>query len=399
MGGAMPDLEEARARLGAAARPLPPVEVGVREALGLRLAADVSATLSLPPADVSAMDGYAARAAELAAGAPLPVAFEVAAGQVPGPLPAGHAARIFTGAPLPVGADVVVQQELAERLPDGRVRLEPLPAGSNVRRRGEVVAEGDRVAAAGGVVTAQRLALLVAAGVDRVTVYPRPRLAVVGTGSELAAPDERPGPGRIRDSNGPLLDALARTAGLAPPRIARAPDRLEELVAALERALAAAEVVLTTGGVSVGDHDLVPEAARRLGAEVLFHRVAQKPGKPILAARAGERWLVGLPGNPLAVLVGWRLYVLPLVMALAGDVEAFREEPLGARLAAPAANRGARTVLRPARLEWSGGAWVATVLPWKGSHDLAAGGAADALVRLEPGAELPAGAEVRCYPL
>jgi len=392
-------IDDARAAIAAAARPLPPRRVPLADALGCRLAAPVAAAVDLPPADVSAMDGYAVRRADLAGGAPLPVAFEIPAGSVPPPLPEGAAARIFTGAFLPEGADTVVEQELAEVADDGAVRLQPLLAGSNVRRRGELFAVGRELGRPGDVVTPQRLALLAAAGAAALTVIPRPRVTVISTGSELAASGTAPGPGQILDSNGPLLDALARAAGLAPPRTLRAADRRQDLRNQLESALAGADLVVTTGGVSVGDYDLVPGVADELGGRVLFHRVNQKPGKPVLAARIADAWLVGLPGNPLAVRTGWRLYALPLLRALAGDPDPFGEKPVAAELTAPAENPGRRTVLRPARLHRDGGRTRVTILDWKGSHDVVAGAAADALARLEPGARLTAGDTVPCYPL
>ncbi len=397
--GDMITIDDARAALAAAAAPLPAHSVHLRDALGRRLRAPVFARDDLPPTDVSAMDGYAVRHTDLAAGLALPVVFEVPAGSAPPPLPPRRAARIFTGASLPPGADTVVQQELAERAADGSVRLEVLPAGSNLRRRGELFTTGQELARAGEVVTPQRLALLAAAGAVEIEVTPRPLVTVVCTGSELAVAPAPPGPGQIRDSNGPLLNALARSAGLAPPPTVHAADELGALVAALEAALAGADIVVTAGGVSVGDYDLVPAAIEELGGRILFHGVRQKPGKPVLAARCGGAWLLGLPGNPLAVLTGWRLYVLPLAQALGGDAPAFDEEPVPAELSGPAENAGRRTVLRLARIVRHGSGSRVRILEWKGSHDLVAGAGADALVRLEPGAKLSAGETVRCYPL
>lgn len=392
-------IDDARAALAAAAGPLPAQSVRLPDALGRRLRAPVFARDDLPPTDVSAMDGYAARHTDLAAGLALPVVFEVPAGTAPPVLLPRTAARIFTGASLPPGADTVVEQELAERAADGTVRLEALPAGSNLRRRGELFASGQQLARPGDVVTPQRLALLAAAGSVEIEVTPRPRMTVVCTGSELAVAPGPPGPGQIRDSNGPLLDALARRAGLEPPRAVHVVDELGALVAVLEAALAEADMVVTAGGVSVGDYDLVPAAIEALGGRILFHGVRQKPGKPVLAARCGNAWLVGLPGNPLAVLTGWRLYVLPLAQALGGDAPAFDEEPVPVELSGRAENAGRRTVLRLAQVEGEGTSARVTILEWKGSHDLVAAAGADALVRLEPGVKLPAGATVRCYPL
>ena len=393
----MISLDEARATLARAVSPLPAVEVDLAAALGCRVAVPPRSDVDLPPADVSAMDGYAVRHADLAPGGPLPVAFEVTAGTVADPLPAGEAARIFTGAILPAGADTVVPQEQARSRADGRVELEVLPFGSYVRRQGEVLAADEPLAAEGQLITAQRLGLLAAAA-PRPIVVPRPRLAVVVTGSEIVPPGTRPRPGQIRNANGPLLDALARSAGLAPPLQLAAPDELGPLREALREAVDGADLVLTSGGVSVGDYDLVPEAVRALGGEVLFHRVAVKPGKPVLAARLGSNWLIGLPGNPVSVMVSWRMFGRPLAAALAGERETFAEEPVLADLREPVANRGDRTELRPAVLQ-RGDTPRVQVLGWRGSHDLMSAAAADALARIEVGATLAAGEVVPCYPL
>ncbi len=395
---AMISLDEARARLAAVVRLLPPVEVPLAAALGCRLAAAPRAELDLPPADVAEMDGWAARAADLG-GSPLPVAFTVPAGEAPPPLPSGQAARIFTGAPLPRGADAVVAQEDAEVDADDRVCLPAASPGCWVRHRGEVVAAGAPLAAIGDLVTAQRLGLMAAAGGSTVRVVPRPRLAVVMNGSELVEAGVSPGPGQIRNANGPMMDALARSAGLVAPPQVIAPDEPEVLQRALAEAAAVADLVVTSGGVSVGDYDLVPGAVAALGGEIVFHRVRVKPGKPVLAARLGAAWLLGLPGNPLAVLAGWCMLGLPLVRALAGDPAAFTDDFFSAELTSAVANDGERTVLRPARLEREVWAARVTVLPWRGSHDLTAGAAADALVRLEPGERRAAGERVRCYVL
>lgn len=392
-------IDEARSLLAARVEPLDPVEVTLSAALGCRLAAPAVADLDLPFADISAMDGYAGRATDLEGGAPLPVAFEIPAGVVPRPLPPGSVARIFTGAALPAGADTIVQQELAERRADGRVRLARRPRGTHVRRRGEVFEAGSTLLPAGAEITPTTVALLAAGTAHRLRVFRLPRLAVVSTGSELAPPGQRPEDGQIRDANAPLLDALCRRLGLLSPTQRHTGDSVNAVEAALAEAIAEADVVVSTGGVSVGDHDLVPDAVTSLGGDIVFHRVAQKPGKPLLAARFPTGWFVGLPGNPLAVLVGWRLYLQPLLRALGGDTAAFEELPLAAALTSGAANHEDRAHLRPAELRSVSGGLQVTVRPWRGSHDLVAGAGANALVRLEPGAELAAGSRVACYAL
>lgn len=392
---AMLTLDEARSLLEDRAEPLPPVEVDLADALGCRIARSTVSDVSLPPGDVSAMDGYAARYRDLEAGAPLPVSFEITAGSVPPPLPRGASARIFTGAVLPEGADTVVPQELATVSDDGRVVLDRLDRGAHVRRRGEVLASGQQLASEGDVLNPQRIALLAAGGAHRVRVVARPSVSVVITGSELVPVSAVPGPGQIRNTNGPLLDALVRDGGLEAPAQLTAADLEGELAEALGTALGGADLVLTSGGVSVGDYDLVPDTVRSLGGEVIFHRVAVKPGKPVFAARAGRKWLLGLPGNPVSVLVSWWLFGRPLAAALAGDPGAFDGGFVVAELEEPLVVRGGRVELRPAVLTGS----RVRVLAWKGSHDLVAAAAANSLARLEARREYDAGDEVSCLPI
>ena len=394
----MLSLDEARARLASRVTALPAVHRPLEDASGLRLAASPLADADLPPADLAAMDGYAARDVDLAAGTPLPVAFVVPAGAAPGALPAGAAARIFTGAVVPAGADTVVPQEDAELLADGRVHLDRLPAGSHVRRCGEIFRAGAVLGRAGEPLNPARIAALAAGGATRVSVVPRPRVALLVTGAELVDPGATIAVGQIRDSNGPLLTALAREARLTATKAARVADELPGLRARLESAVTA-DLIVSSGGVSVGDFDLVPRAVAELGGEVVFHKVAIQPGKPILVARLGAAWLVALPGNPVSALVGWRMFARPLAEALAGDAAAFAEAPLAASLAEAATNRGTRTQLRPAVIEPADAGWRVRVRPWKGSHDILAPAPANALARLEPGAELAAGALVLCFPL
>ncbi len=393
----MLSIDEARSLLATRVTPLAAVECPLAEAAGQRLARAVHADADLPPADLSAMDGYATRHDDLLHGGALPVALELPAGAMPEPLARGNAARIFTGAPLPAGADTVVQQEKAKRDARGRVLLEALPSGSNVRRRGELFARGHLLASAGAVLTPARVALLAAGGASKVRVVPRPQLACLITGHELIETDVRPGPGQIRNSNGPMLAALAESQDLIQRLSLRVDDDEASTRAAIEGAVKKAELVLSSGGVSVGDYDFVPRVIAELGGEVIFHGVSLKPGKPTLVARVNETYFVGLPGNPLAVLVGWRLFVQPLVEALAGDGSAFEESLPTAAIAEPYHNRSRRTVLHPALVTPSVKGAIVYALPWKGSHDLVAGAQANALLRVEPRQSFAAGDLAPCY--
>lgn len=391
-------LNEAYTLLHPACRPLPPVVIATIDAAGMRLASDVAAETDWPAADVSMMDGYAARAADLVARAPLKIAFEVAAGKVGSELPAGCCARIFTGAMLPPGADVVVPQEQAEVMGEA-VRLTPLPAGEYVRKRGEVCAADAALAQSGAQVTPQLLGALVAAGPVHVRATPRPRVGILTTGAELLAADAPLEAGKIRDSNGPMLAALARDARFEVSQSLRADDSPEAITGALGRLLADSDLILTNGGVSVGDYDFLPEALRRLGGEILFHKLAIKPGKPTLVARLGEAWLVGLPGNPASAFVAWHVIARPIAERLAGLSRTFGLQTTPARLGDKVENRGGRMMLGPALLALKDDERVVTPMRWKGSHDIAALARANALVVVAGDTTLERNAIVQCVAL
>jgi molybdopterin molybdotransferase len=395
----MLNLEAARKTLSAEARPLPATSVLLEGALGCRLAEVPRADVDLPNADVSVMDGYAVRAAEAASGAPLPVACEVPAGQLPPPLPPGTAARIFTGAVIPAGADTVVPQEQATRLPDGTICLAAVVAGSHIRRQGEVCSSGASLAAPGDVITPRLVALLGAAGASTVCVVPRARVAVLSTGSELVSLAERPTQGKVRDANGAMLAALARKARFPLTLVSRVTDEPHALRAALERALSQADLVITSGGVSVGDYDLVPQVLQQMGAQIVFHRVAIKPGKPVLVARRGAAWVVGLPGNPVSALVAWRLFAEPLGEALSGVPHALDESPEFGAITRAVANDGDRTILAPAQFQPGQPLPTVAIAAWKGSHDVAAVARANSLAVLDVGVRLLPGDRVPFYRL
>ncbi len=317
---------EHRSRLLALAEPVAGEEVGTGalHALGLVLAEDVVARTDLPGFDNSAMDGYAVRAADLAgasSSAPvsLPVDGDIAAGDTRRHVLApGHAMRIMTGAPMPEGADAVVPVEES----DGGTEVVALALEPEVRRhlraRGEDVATGDVVLTAGTLVGPGHLALAAAANVDRLVVRRRPRVAVLSTGDELVTVGSELGFGRIVDSNGPMLAALVRAAGADPVDVRHVPDDADAISAALDHAAGAADLVLTTGGVSMGAYDTVKELLTGSGVE--FTKVAMRPGMPQGAGRLGPRGtpIITLPGNPVSSLVSFHVFVLPVLRRLAG---------------------------------------------------------------------------------
>jgi molybdopterin molybdotransferase len=289
-------IRETSTRLDAEDLPLGPALVG--RVLG----ADVRAAVSLPPFSTSAMDGYAVRAAELANG-PLPIAFRVAAGDAPQELPEGFASGIATGAPLPPGADAVVPIEEAEEV-DGGLVATAARQGAHIRRAGGDIEAGGLVAPAGTVLSPSIVAAIAASGVGAVRVSALPRVAVLATGSELTPPGEPLKPGRIYESILASITALAARAGVEVTVHGVVPDDREATERMLGEAIAAADVVVSTGGVSVGPHDHVKPALAALGVEEVFWRVAHKPGKPLWFGRAPSGTLVfGLPGNPVSCLV------------------------------------------------------------------------------------------------
>lgn len=313
-----------RQRVMARVTPLPARDVALAEAVGLVLAAPVTAATPLPPFDNTAVDGFAVRADDAVAGATLPVVGEIAAGAAGRtPLGPGEAVRIMTGAPVPPGADAVVPVEQAREAGDGvTIETAPKPA-ANIRRAGEDVAAGAVALAAGTPLGPAEVALAASAGRAAVSVHPRPRLAVVPTGDELAAPEATLGPGQIHDANGPALEAAAARAGLDVTRWPPPPDDPDELRRVFTQAVAESDAVVTTGGVSVGRHDHVGAVLGELG-DVAGFSVGMQPGKPQAFGLIDGRPCFGLPGNPVSAMVSFEVLVRPVLRRLAGHADRAR---------------------------------------------------------------------------
>lgn len=369
--------------------PLGTERVARRRALGRVLAEPLTATLDVPFADVSAMDGYALAGA---ADPPreLPVAGVVAAGDAPvAALPPGAALRIMTGAPVPAGADRVVPFEDTDRGRD-RVAVERWPEpGANVRRRGEIVAAGAELLPAGAPLTAGALALLAAHGHAEVAVHAAPRVALLVTGDEVVAPEAEPGPGQLRDTHTDFLLAAAGLLGLELASLGHAPDREGELGRRIERGLADADVLLISGGVSKGEFDLVEGVLGGLGCRPLFTAVAIQPGKPLVAA-AGPvggraRLVFGLPGNPGAVMTCYWLFVRPALRILIGHRDGWLHGLVAGELAAPSPGAKDRHLFVPAEVDGEGARLAVVPLRARGSHDLAATARGTALLWVPPG--------------
>ena len=327
-------LDEAQARALAAAREHAIGEseqCSTFDALGRILAAPVRSMLDVPPADNTSMDGYALRAADVAAARTvLPVAQRIPAGALPEPLAAGWVARIFTGAQIPPGADAVVMQEQCEPVAGdglGSVRVLAVPApGQWIRRRGEDVQRGAEVLAAGQRLTPQALGLAASVGAATLAVRRRPRVALFSTGNELAMPGEPLAPGAIYNSNRFTLRGLLEAAGCAVDDFGIVADRLDATRDALRRAAAGSDLIVTSGGVSGGDEDHVKPAVQAEGWLEAW-QIAIKPGKPLALgavrrANGGETLFIGLPGNPVSSFVTFLLMVAPVLRAMQGSAAA-----------------------------------------------------------------------------
>lgn len=314
-------VEEALARVLDGATPLPAERVVLAEACGRVLAADLAARRTQPPAAVSAMDGYAVHGADVAAAhARLKVIGEVAAGHpFAHPLAAGEAARIFTGGVLPAGADTVVVQECASRTDEEVTFDVATPTGKNVRLEGLDFRTGEILLRQGRRLSARDLALCAAMNHADLPVAGRPKVALLATGDELVPPGTAPGPGQIVHSNGFALAAMARAEGALTVDLGITKDRLDDTVTAVRRARAlGADVLVTSGGASVGDHDLVRPALAAEGLSLSFWKVALRPGKPLMHGRLGSLHVIGLPGNPVSSFMGAFLFLVPLLRRLQG---------------------------------------------------------------------------------
>lgn len=322
-------LDEAVAQLLAAVRPLTVTElrtVDTFDALGRVLGEDVRSSLDVPPEDNSAMDGYALRVADVpAAGTVLPISQRIAAGVVGTQLQPGTAARIFTGAQVPAGADAVLMQELCEAV-DGGVRIDAVPEmGNAIRRRGEDVRRDAVVLRAGTRLTPQALGMAASVGAASLRVMRRPKVAIFSTGDELAMPGEPLKPGAIYNSNRYTLRALLQTLGCEIVDLGIVPDRLDATRAALREAAQGADLILTCGGVSVGEEDHLRPAVQAEGTLNLW-QIAIKPGKPLAFGTVrrgvwGEAYFIGLPGNPVSSFVTFLLTVRPVLLRLQGVVD------------------------------------------------------------------------------
>lgn len=361
---------------------LPPVKLPLAETLGLVLAEDAISDLDSPPFDKALMDGYAVRAADLPSGkGQLQVIDEIMAGQVSSKTVGNRQAiRIMTGAPLPTGADAVIPVEhtrLSSSAETATVEVESTAtsAGRNILRRGESMRKGDRVLSCGTMLRPQELGALAELGKSVVSVFRRPRVAVLATGDELVAVEQAPGPGQIRNSNETMLVAQLQNAGVETVPLGIARDRAADLRDRVSKGLQS-DVLLLSGGVSAGKLDLVPSVLAELGVRQVFHKVRVKPGQPVwfgVLEHSGKPpcCVFGLPGNPVSSMVCCELFARTALRRMMG-MEPAKPVPVRARLLRDFHHSGPRPTYHPAKLDWTEtGATVDTV-PWVGSADLSA---------------------------
>ncbi len=388
---------EALRRVLAQARTLPAASVPLDDALGCVLTGDLIALRTQPPAAVSAMDGYAVRASDVAqAPVTLTVIGEVAAGHpFDGTVGAGQAARIFTGGVMPTGSDTVVIQELAKRDGD-TVRFDkPTAKSRNVRNEGIDFTTDQVLLTKGRRLTDRDLMLAAAMNYPALSVHRRPKVAVLGTGDELVPPGSPPKPGEIVYSNGFALRALVRSEGAEAIDLGVARDRVEDIAAAVRRARdSGADILVTSGGASVGEHDLVQQALAAEGLDLSFWRVALRPGRPMMHGKVGAMQVLGLPGNPVSSYVCAFLFLVPLIRTLSGRTD-IEPAPVTARLGRDMPENDERADYLRATLAAGLDGPIATPLPSQDSSLMAPLAKADCLLIREPHAPFaPAGS--RC---
>jgi molybdopterin molybdotransferase len=381
--------------------PVPePIELRLMDALGLVLAEDVSSEVTLPAFENAAMDGYAVVAVDIADATVdqpvlLPVVGEVLAGadSLPTVSP-GRVVRIMTGAPLPPGADAVVPVETTSG-GQGQVAFHrAFEAGSHVRRPGEDLFPGQPLVAAGRRLSPPDVGLLSAAGVTRVTCYPPPRVVVMSTGDELVPATQEPGPGQIRDANGPMLTAMVRTAGGIPFSAGIVPDDRKALMYAFDTNRGHCDLFVCTGGASAGTRDLLPDVIGAMG-EVTTAKVAMKPGMPQILGRIGETPVIGLPGNPVSAFVSFEEFVRPAIRRLQGRRDVQRPTVHATASESMSSPPDKRSYLR-VQLAREGAGWVARPTGSQGSHVITSIAQADGLAVIpEDVTEVAAGDEVR----
>jgi molybdopterin molybdotransferase len=357
---------------GSIPRPLPQTQVEIEQAFGRVLAGPVVADRDYPPFDRSTRDGFAVRAADAQnPGAHLECIGELrAGGHLEATVLPGQCVEIMTGAGIPRGTDAVVMIEHTKREGQAIILDRPAQRGDHIVPRGTEALSGALLVASKTRLGYAEMALVAQAGATRLDVFAAPRLAILSTGDEVVDARTKPGPLQVRNSNGISIEILARTAGAETIQLGNAPDEKDALRMAIERGLAE-DILVLSGGVSMGKYDLVEQVLADLGAEFHFTGVSIRPGRPAVFATCRNKLVFGLPGNPVSTMVTFELFVLPAVEvfngATARPLPVFR-----AKLAAPVREKGPMTHFLPARIEWEGREARVSQLPWQGSGDIVA---------------------------
>lgn len=349
-----------------------PIKLPLEYVSGMVLAEDISSDVDIPPFDKATMDGFAIVASDSGDGSELVVDYTLAAGDFPKTaIKKGHAVRIMTGAPVPDGANAVIQVELTDETGPDRIKLKSkIDKGKNIAKRAEEVKKGDKVLSKGTEITPLVAAVLAQTGCAKVSVYPRPSALILATGSELVDIDQIPEDGEIRESNSYCILTQCQVWGAAGSRRPLVADRKESLTGAFEDALEMnPEIIIISGGVSVGDFDLVPGILKKLGAEIVFHSVAQKPGKPMLFAIKDETLIFGLPGNPVAVFLTFELYIGPAIRRMLGE-SSYQTTFHTAKASCEFNVKSDRTFLPASHVKNENGQWTIKPIKSKGSADV-----------------------------
>jgi molybdopterin molybdotransferase len=374
------------------------VALPLSDALGYVLAEEIRTDREYPPFDRSTRDGYAVRAMEAAAGATRRCVGEIKAGDsVTEILPQGSCVQIMTGGAVPPGADAVVMIEFTRREADKVTFERATQAGQNIVPRGSEARAGQVALTAGLRLGFAELAVAAQVGAAKLQCYRKPSVAILSTGDEVVAVTETPGPFHIRNSNSVSLAAQVRLAGGTPVPLGNALDRVEDLATKIEQGLQH-DILVLSGGVSMGKYDLVESVLKGLGADFFFDAVAIRPGKPTVFGRCRDTWVFGLPGNPVSTMVTFQLFAIPAIDILSGT-EARALPLLEASTAAAVREKSGLTHFLPARLEWFGTTPRVTLLPWQGSGDIAALTRANCFAMIPADRpDIPAGEKISVLP-
>jgi molybdopterin molybdotransferase len=392
---------EAKEIILSTARPLPARPTPLAEAINSVLAQDVNSPVNLPLWDNSAVDGYAVRASDLAAANEnSPIHLRVTARAPAGAAPdvtveAQTCVRIFTGAPIPEGADAVVMQEDTHPHHEGYIAVEEsVEAGENIRRAGDDVTNGEVVLRAGTLLGPSQLGMAAAVGLAQLIVHPRPRVGVLVTGAEIVEPGRPLHDGQIYDANSYALCAFVKQAGCEPVELGIADDTREDLHEKIDYGLSECDVVITVGGVSVGEYDLVKDVLTELGCDQKFWKIAMRPGKPFVFGAREGKLVFGLPGNPVSAAVTFLILVRPGLLKMRGLAE-IELPSVSAEVAGDFVNDGDRPHYMRGDLRRDAGRWLVRPMPRQGSHVISSLANANCLVEVSEATTISSGQLVK----